>query len=167
MTNLHPSSRISYNDACDNDNKQCLFMMEGEPLDIVCGADGHPRPALDVTLDRNGSQPTIMALASGIQPPALINDQFKSTVYEAYRIVGLTAADNGRNLTCHVDMKQIDKNLILSTTKRLYIECMHMHIIICQMASIQLTCLLIYSSSTNGSRKIEKNLFRYKSNSYH
>ena len=98
-------------------------MMEGEPLDIVCAADGSPRPALDVSFDRNGSIPKLMALATGVQPPAIVNDQFKPSVYEAYRIVGLTSADNGRNLTCHVDMKQIDKNLVLSTTKQLYIEC--------------------------------------------
>lgn len=98
-------------------------MVEGEPLDIVCAADGFPRPALDISLDKNGSSPTIMALASGSQPPLMINNQFKPTVYDSYRIVGLTSSDNGRNITCHVDMKQIDKNLILSTTKQLYIEC--------------------------------------------
>ena len=99
-------------------------MVEGEPLDVVCAADGHPRPALDISLDRNGTQPTIMALASGVQTPTMVNDQFKPSVYEAYRIVGLTPTDNGRNVTCHVDMKQIDRRLTLSTTKQLYIECM-------------------------------------------
>jgi hypothetical protein len=108
---------------CGIDNKNCLIMTEGEPLDVICAADGYPRPALDITLDKDGIAPTIMALASGIQPPSSINNKFKPSAYEAYRIAGLTPSDNGRNLTCHADMKQIDKNLILSTTKQLYIEC--------------------------------------------
>jgi len=99
------------------------MMVDGEPLDVVCAADGSPRPALDISLDKNGTTPTIMALASGSQPSTLVNNQFKSTVYETYRIVGLTSIDNGRNVTCSVDMKQIDKNLVLSVTKQLYIEC--------------------------------------------
>jgi hypothetical protein len=98
-------------------------MVEGEPLDIICAADGSPRPALDISLDKNGTTPTIMALASGNQTPPMINNQFKPTVYDSYRIVGLTSSDNGRNLTCHADMKQIDKNFVLSVTKQLYIEC--------------------------------------------
>jgi hypothetical protein len=98
-------------------------MVEGEPLDIICAADGSPRPALDISLDKNGTTPTIMALASGNQTPPMINNQFKPTVYDSYRIVGLTSLDNGRNLTCHADMKQIDKNFVLSVTKQLYIEC--------------------------------------------
>ncbi|CAF2710923.1 unnamed protein product [Rotaria sp. Silwood2] len=122
LNNLHASSRIYNNDLCGINNKNCLVMVEGEPLDIVCAADGYPRPALDVLLDKNGTTPTIMALASGIQPPTFIDNQFKPSVYEAYRIPSLTSYDNGRNLTCRVDMKQIDKNLILSITKQLYIE---------------------------------------------
>lgn len=99
-------------------------MVEGEPLDVVCATDGYPRPALDISLDKNGTMPVIMALASvGIQPPVLIDNQFKPSVYEAYRIPGLTSYDNGRNLTCRVDMKHIDKTLILSVTKQIYIEC--------------------------------------------
>ena len=127
LANLHSSSslsRIPNDDVCGIDNQDCLVMKEGEPLDIVCAADGFPRPALDVSLDNNGSMPTIMALATTLQPPTVINNQFKPSVYEAYRIVGLTAADNGRNLTCNVDLKQIDKNLTVFSSKKLYIECM-------------------------------------------
>ena len=98
-------------------------MVEGDSLDVICAADGYPRPAVDVTLDRNGTMPTIMALASGKQVPSMINEQFKPSVYETYRIVGLTPEDNGRHVTCQVDMKQIDKKLIRSTSKQLYIEC--------------------------------------------
>jgi len=98
-------------------------MIEGEPLDIICAADGFPRPALDISLDKNGTIPIIMALASGNQTTAVINNQFKPTVSDAYRIVGLTPLDNGRNVTCHVDMKETDKKLGLSITKQLYIEC--------------------------------------------
>ena len=98
-------------------------MTEDEPLDIVCAADGYPRPALDISLDEKGQMPTIMALANGIQTPSFVDNKFKPSVYEAYRIVGLTSFDNQRNLTCRVDMKLPDKNLILSATKRLYIEC--------------------------------------------
>ena len=123
LTNLHASSRVSDNDRCGIDNRNCLVMIEGEPLDIVCAADGLPRPELDILFESNFTKPTIMALASGIQPPSTINDQFKPSAYEAYRIVGLTPEDNGRNLTCHVDMKQGDKKLIQSITKQLYIEC--------------------------------------------
>ena len=123
LNNLHATSQFHTNDLCGIDNRNCLVMTEGEPLDVICAADGYPRPALDITLDKNGTNPTVMALASGIQPPSIINNQFKPTAYEAYRIAGLTAADNGRNLTCHADMEQIDKNIILSTTKQLYIEC--------------------------------------------
>ncbi|CAF3340991.1 unnamed protein product [Rotaria sp. Silwood1] len=122
LSNLHASFRIHNNDLCGIDNRNCLVMIEGEPLDIVCAADGYPRPALDISLNKNGTTPTIMALASGIQPPTFIDNQFKPSVYEAYRIPGLTSYDNGRNLTCRVDMKQIDKNLIISITKQLYIE---------------------------------------------
>jgi hypothetical protein len=123
LSNLHATSRTRTNDLCGIDNSNCLVMVEGEPLDIVCAADGSPRPALDIALDRNGTGPTIMALAGGIQAPPMINNQFKPTVYEAYRIAGLAPSDNGRNLTCRVDMKQIDERLILSSTKQLYIEC--------------------------------------------
>jgi hypothetical protein len=125
LTNQHVSSRShnNNNNLCGNNNQNCLVMVEGEPLDVVCAADGSPRPALDLSLDKNSTTTTIMALASGIPPPPIVNDQFKPTVYEAYRIVGLTPADNGRNLTCHVDMAQIDKNFTLSTTKTIYIEC--------------------------------------------
>jgi hypothetical protein len=113
-------------DLCGIGNSNCLTMIENEPLDVVCAADGYPRPAVDISFDQNGPIPTIMALAaSDIKAPAIVNDQFKPSVYEAYRIIGLTSADNGRNLTCQVDMKQIDKSLILSTTKQLYIECMY------------------------------------------
>ncbi|UJR13684.1 hypothetical protein I4U23_000696 [Adineta vaga] len=122
LTNLHTSSRVYNNDLCGIDGTNCLTMIEGESLDVVCAADGSPRPALSITLDKNGTTPTIMALASNIPTPTTINDQFKPSVYEAHRIIGLTSADNGRNLTCHVDMKQMDKNLILSSTKQLYIE---------------------------------------------
>jgi hypothetical protein len=111
------------NDLCGIENNNCLTTIEGESLDVACAADGYPRPALDISLDKNGTMPTIMALANGIQAPTIVNDQFKPTVYEAYRIIGLTSADNGRNITCHVDMKQIDKKLILSSTMQLYIEC--------------------------------------------
>ncbi len=123
LSNLHVASRTRTNDLCGIDNNNCLVMVEGEPLDIVCAADGFPRPALDISLDKNGTMPTIMALATGISPPSIVDNQFKPTVYEAYRIPGLTSSDNGRNLTCRVDMKQIDKKLMLSSTKQLYIEC--------------------------------------------
>lgn len=125
MKNLHISSHVHSNDLCGNENNNCLAMIEGEPLDIVCAADGFPRPAVDISLEKSGTIPTIMALASDNKIPSIINDQFKPSVYETYRIIGLTPLDNGRNLTCHVDMKQIDKNLVLSTTKQLYIECMY------------------------------------------
>ncbi|CAF0752618.1 unnamed protein product [Adineta ricciae] len=122
LSNLHVTSRTRTNDLCGIDNGNCLVMVEGEPLDIVCAADGSPRPALDIALDRNSTGPTIMALAGGIQVPSTINNQFRPTVYEAYRIAGLTPADNGRNLTCRVDMKQIDEKLVLTSIKQLYIE---------------------------------------------
>ncbi|CAF1099907.1 unnamed protein product [Rotaria sp. Silwood1] len=122
LTNMHTSTHMHNNEFCGNENNNCLAMIEGEPLDIICAADGSPRPALDISLDKNGTIPTIMALANGIQPPPIVNDQFKSSVYEAYRIIGLTPSDNGRNITCQVDMKHIDKKLILSTTKQLYME---------------------------------------------
>ncbi len=123
LNNHLTSSRIHHNDLYGIDFKNSLVMVEGEPLDIICAADGSPRPALDISLDKNGTTPTIMALASGNQTPPMINNQFKPTVYDSYRIVGLTSSDNGRNLTCHADMKQIDKNFVLSVTKQLYIEC--------------------------------------------
>jgi len=97
-------------------------MVEGESLDVVCTADGYPRPALDISIDKNGTNPIIMALATA---PIDVSDQSKSSFTEAYRIIGLTPADNGRNITCHVDMKHINKNLSLSSTKQLYIECMY------------------------------------------
>ncbi|CAF2574513.1 unnamed protein product [Rotaria sp. Silwood2] len=122
LTNLHTSSQVYSNEFCRIENNNCLSMIDGEPLDVVCAADGFPRPALDISLDKNSTMPTIMALANGIQTPSMVNDQFKPSVYEAYRIIGLTPSDNGRNITCQVDMKQIDKKLILSTTKQLYIE---------------------------------------------
>jgi len=122
FNNYQTNSRIYHNDFYGIDTKNFLMMVDGEPLDVVCAADGSPRPALDISLDKNGTTPTIMALASGSQPSTLVNNQFKSTVYETYRIVGLTSIDNGRNVTCSVDMKQIDKNLVLSVTKQLYIE---------------------------------------------
>ncbi len=96
-------------------------MVEGESLDVICTADGYPRPAIDISLDKNGTMPTIMALAK----PTNGNGQSISIYTEAYRIIGLTPADNGRNITCHVDMKHINKNLSLSATKQLYIECMY------------------------------------------
>ena len=114
-------------------------MVEGESLDVICAADGYPRPAVDVTLDRNGTMPTIMALASGKQAPSLINEQFKPSVYETYRIVGLTPEDNGRSVTCQVDMKQMDKKLIRSTSKQLYIEC-------------RSGCLIVIREGTKGER---------------
>lgn len=123
LSNLHGSSRIRHNDLCGIENRNCLVMIEGEPLDIVCASDGSPRPALDISFDKNGTIPTIMALATGIQLPSFVNNEFKPNIYEAYRIPGLTSSDHGRNITCRVDMKHIDKKLILSTTKQLYIEC--------------------------------------------
>ncbi|CAF4580595.1 unnamed protein product, partial [Rotaria magnacalcarata] len=81
----------------------CLAVIDGQPLDIVCAADGFPRPALDISLDKNGITPTIMALASGIQAPTIVTNQFKASVYETYRILDLTPLDNGRNVTCRVD----------------------------------------------------------------
>lgn len=125
MTNLHTSSHVQSNQNCQNEHNNCLAMVEGEPLDIVCAADGFPRPALDISLDRNGTMPTIMALASAIQTPSIVNDQFKPSVYEAYRIIGLTSSDHRRNITCRVDMKQIDKRLVLTTKKQIHIECMY------------------------------------------
>jgi hypothetical protein len=122
LNNLHTSSRIHGNEVCGIDNKDCLVLIEGDPLDVLCTADGYPRPALDISLDKNGTAPTIMALASTTPSPIDGNIQFRSSVSEAYRIIGLTSADNGRNVTCHVDMKHIDKNLSLSSTKQLYIE---------------------------------------------
>lgn len=109
------------NDLCGIDNNNCISMVEGESLDIICTADGYPRPALEISLDKNGTMPKIMALAT---ESTNFNDQSRSSVSEAYRITGLTPADNGRNITCLVDMKHIDKNLTLSSTKQLYIECM-------------------------------------------
>ena len=125
LTKLETPSYIHSNQVCSIENENCLAAIEGEPLDIVCAADGYPRPALDLSFDENGPMPTIMAFANGIQTPSIVNDQFKPSAYEAYRIIGLTASDNGRNITCHVDMKQIDRNLILSTTRQIYIECMY------------------------------------------
>lgn len=107
---------------CEND-EQCISLVEGEPLNVVCAADGNPRPAVDLTFDKHGGKPTIMALAGETSIPQLINNRFRPTVYETYRIVGLTSEDNGRNVTCQVDMKQIDKSLVLSTSKQLFIEC--------------------------------------------
>ncbi len=121
LNNKDPS-RVHSNDLCGIENNNCLSMVEGEPLDVICTADGYPRPILDISLDKNGTMPTIMALAT---KPTNINDQFKSSFSEAYRIIGLTPVDNGRNITCHVDMKHIDKKLSLSSTKQLYIECMY------------------------------------------
>lgn len=122
LGNLDVTSRVYSQSLCENQD-QCLTMVEGEPLNVVCATDGFPRPAVDLLFDKNGSKPTIMALASEISMPNMINDQFKPSVYETYRIVGLTSEDNGRNITCQVDMKQIDKSLILSTSKQLHIEC--------------------------------------------
>jgi hypothetical protein len=113
------------NELCGIDNKDCLTMIEGEPLDVLCTADGYPRPALDISFDKNVTARTIMALARTTPSPMNGNIQFRPSVSEAYRIIGLTPADNGRNITCHVDMKHIDKNLSLSSTKQLYIECMY------------------------------------------
>ncbi len=113
------------NEICGIENNNCLAMVEGEALDVVCTADGYPRPALDISLDTNGTMPTIMALAGSLELPTNVNLQSKSSVSEAYRIIGLKAEDNGRNLTCHVDMKHINKNLSLSSTKQLHIECMY------------------------------------------
>ncbi|UJR33558.1 hypothetical protein I4U23_020998 [Adineta vaga] len=122
LSNLHVTSRTRTNDLCGMDNNNCLVMIEGESLDIVCAADGSPRPAFDIAFDKSGPPPTIMALAGSIQLPSVIKNQFKPTVYEAYRIAGLTPQDNGRNLTCRVDMKQVNEKLILSSTKQVYIE---------------------------------------------
>lgn len=124
FSNYPPSSRALHNnDLYGIDYKNSLVMVEGEPLDIVCAADGSPRPALDISFDKNGLTPTIMALASENQLAPAMNYPFKPTVSDAYRIKGLTPSDNGRNVTCHVDMKHIDKNLVRSITKQLYIEC--------------------------------------------
>ena len=95
-------------------------MVQGEPLDLLCTADGYPRPAFDISIDKNGTKPTVMALA-GTTPTG--NNIPQSGFSESYRIIGLTPEDNGRNITCLVDMKHIDKNLSLSSTKQLYIEC--------------------------------------------
>ncbi|CAF1256280.1 unnamed protein product [Adineta steineri] len=122
LTNLHSSSRVYNNDFCGIDNTNCLTMVEGESLDIACAADGYPRPALDILIDKNGTMPEIMALAGKHEPPTMINDQFKPSVYETYRINKLTPEHNGKNITCYADMKHIDKNLIVSSTKQLYIE---------------------------------------------
>ncbi|CAF3629286.1 unnamed protein product [Rotaria socialis] len=122
MTNLHTSSHVHSDQFCTIENNNCLAAIDGQSLDIACAADGFPRPALDISLDKNGITPTIMALASRIQAPAIVTNQFKASVYEVYRILGLTPLDNGRNITCRVDMKQINKKLMLSTTKQLHIE---------------------------------------------
>ena len=53
----------------------------------------------------------------------LLNEHFRPTIHETYRIVGLTSADNGRNLSCQVDMKSIEKNLLRSASKQLFIQC--------------------------------------------
>ena len=130
LNNLHPSSRIHGNELCGIDNRDCLVLIEGEPLDVLCTADGYPRPALDISIDRNGTAPTIMALATTASSPTDVDIQLRSTsISEAYRIIGLIPADNGRNVTCHVDMKHIDKNLSLSSTKPLYIECTYSYLI--------------------------------------
>ena len=114
ITNLHTSSHVHSDQFCAIENNNCLAVIDGQPLDIICAADGSPRPALDISLDKNGITPTIMALASEIQSPTIVTNQFKPSVYEAYRILGLTPLDNGRNITCRVDMKQINKKLILT-----------------------------------------------------
>lgn len=98
-------------------------MVEGEPLDLLCTADGYPRPAFDISLDKNGTKPTVMALAGTSAAGSNTPLQIQSGVSESYRIIGLTPEDNGRNITCQVDMKHIEKNLSLSSTKQLYIEC--------------------------------------------
>ncbi|CAF3407139.1 unnamed protein product [Rotaria socialis] len=122
LSNLHAPTRMYNNDLCGIHDRNCLVMVEGEPLDIVCAADGSPRPSLEISLNKNHTTPTIMALATGIKTPDLIDNRFQPSVYEVYRIPHLTYADNGRNLTCHVDMKHIDNTLILSVTKQIYIE---------------------------------------------
>ena len=98
-------------------------MVEGEPLDVLCLADGYPRPAFDISIDKNASKPTVMALASTTPSANNALLQSQASFSESYRIIGLTPEDNGRNITCQVDMKHIDKNLTLSSTKQLYIEC--------------------------------------------
>lgn len=98
-------------------------MVEGESLDLLCTADGYPRPAFDISIDKNGTKPTVMALASTTPTGNNIPLQIQSGFSESYRIIGLTPEDNGRNITCQVDMKHIEKNLSLSATKQLYIEC--------------------------------------------
>ena len=105
----------------DTLSRNDLSMIEGNWLDVVCAADGYPRPTLHISLDENR---TIMALANQILSPLIVNDQFQPTAYETYRIIGLTALDNGRNVTCHAQMKQINQNLSRSTTRQLYIQCM-------------------------------------------
>ena len=93
-------------------------------MDVVCAADGFPRPSMEIRFDRNGSIPTIMALANRYEAvKELFNEHFRPTIHETYRIVGLTSADNGRNLSCQVDMKSIEKKLFRSTNKQLSIQC--------------------------------------------
>lgn len=119
---LNRISSKSSSDPCAM--KNCLSLIEGEPLDIQCAADGYPRPSMEIQFDRNGTMPTIMALAHRNDlPENFINEQFRPTIYETYRILGLTSADNGRNLSCQVDMKSIEKKLSKSITKPLFIQC--------------------------------------------
>lgn len=123
MNNLHRSSSMINNEYCKIENNNCLHLVEGEPLDIICGSDGFPRPSFHLSLDKKDSIAKIMALATDIKIESIQNDKFKGNNYENYRILGLTSSDHGKNLTCHVDMKHINQNLILSSTKQLYIEC--------------------------------------------
>ncbi|CAF4535282.1 unnamed protein product, partial [Rotaria magnacalcarata] len=49
MTNLRTSSTVHSDQFCTIENNNCLAVIDGQPLDIVCAADGFPRPALDIS----------------------------------------------------------------------------------------------------------------------
>ena len=126
FNNMQITSNMHTNDLCGFDNNDCIATVEGQSLDVICTADGYPRPEIDITIDRNGSKPTIMALASTTttpSPASNLNTKNRLLFSETYRITGLKPEDNGRNITCHANMKHINKTLSLSSTKTLHIEC--------------------------------------------
>ncbi|CAF0738057.1 unnamed protein product [Didymodactylos carnosus] len=116
LANLHPlKARETTN--CPN----CLTVVDDESLDVYCGADGYPKPEIDVYLDKNGTSRLISSIAGGKKPDT-INELFKPSSYEAYRIQQLTPEDNGRWITCEADLTKADKTMKKKVSKQLYIE---------------------------------------------
>ncbi|CAF1529576.1 unnamed protein product, partial [Didymodactylos carnosus] len=117
LANLNPL-RARETTNCPN----CLSMIDGESLDVYCGADGYPKPEIDVYLDKNSTSRLVLSIA-GVKKPDTINDLFKPSSYEAYRIERLTPEDNGRWLTCEADLTKAEKTIKKLISKQLYIEC--------------------------------------------